>query len=118
MDVTFSPERTTSPPSGLGRRTHLAGLTLEQIRESNHSADLDRQTSRLRAIVDAGEPVDLHAHSRHSDGDWSPPDLVADAAQLGLRLISLTDHDTVDGQRAAAQAADEHGLLFLNGMEV
>jgi predicted metal-dependent phosphoesterase TrpH len=93
-------------------------LTLEQINEPVLPADSELQIARLRAIVDAGESVDLHAHSRHSDGDWSPPDLVADAARLGLALISLTDHDTVDGQRAAARTAGERGLLFLNGMEV
>jgi predicted metal-dependent phosphoesterase TrpH len=81
---------------------------------------LDRvyHAARLRELVDRGEPVDLHSHSRHSDGDWTPPDLIADAAQLGLKLVSLTDHDTVGGQVAAEAAAIEHDILFLTGMEV
>lgn len=62
--------------------------------------------------------IDLHSHSRHSDGDWTPPDLVADAELLGLRLLSLTDHDTVGGQPSARVSAAERGLLYLTGMEV
>lgn len=79
----------------------------------------------LRALEDLIEradsddaAVDLHSHSRHSDGDWTPPELIADAEQLGLRLISLTDHDTVDGQAAARLHAAERGLIYLTGMEV
>jgi predicted metal-dependent phosphoesterase TrpH len=80
--------------------------------------DCEHFATRLRDLIDSGEPVDLHSHSRHSDGDWTPPELIADAANLGLRLVSLTDHDTVDGQLAAAAAALEQDLLFLTGMEV
>src|SRR5581483_6250182 len=75
---------------------------------------------RLKALRDAAEEtsIDLHSHSRHSDGDWTPPELLADAGRLGLDLLSLTDHDTVDGQTAARLAAAEHGILALTGMEV
>jgi predicted metal-dependent phosphoesterase TrpH len=74
--------------------------------------------TRLRELIDRSEPVDLHSHSRHSDGDWTPPDLIADAARLGLKLVSLTDHDTVAGEVAAAAAAVEQDVLFLTGTEV
>ncbi|HLH71952.1 MAG TPA: PHP domain-containing protein [Chloroflexota bacterium] len=72
----------------------------------------------LSRILEEGAAVDLHCHSRHSDGDWTPGSLIADAKGLGLQLISLTDHDTTAGQAAAAAAAREAGLLFLTGMEV
>jgi predicted metal-dependent phosphoesterase TrpH len=85
--------------------------------------EIDRaRLDALRALVDAGNAdesaIDLHSHSRHSDGDWTPPELIADASRLGLRLLSLTDHDTVSGQAAARLAAAEHGLIYLTGMEV
>jgi predicted metal-dependent phosphoesterase TrpH len=74
--------------------------------------------SRLRDLIDNGAGVDLHSHSRKSDGEGTPPELVADAKRLGLSLISLTDHDTVAGQDAARQTAASEGLLFLTGIEV
>lgn len=72
----------------------------------------------LKAIVESDESVDLHSHSRHSDGVWTPPELIDEARTVGLKLISLTDHDNVGGQEAAAAAARDRGILFLTGMEV
>src|SRR5919106_3243979 len=53
---------------------------------------------------------DLQSHSVASDGALAPADVVASAAASGIRLMSLTDHDTVDGVSAALAAAREHGL--------
>ncbi len=53
---------------------------------------------------------DLQSHSVESDGALAPADVVAQAAAAGMRLMALTDHDTVDGVGAALQAAREHGL--------
>lgn len=41
--------------------------------------------------------VDLHLHTRFSDGSWSPTNLLAEAARLKLAAIAVTDHDTMDG---------------------
>lgn len=48
--------------------------------------------------------VDLHIHSTASDGRLSPEDVVRKSAELGLTVIALADHDSVDGI-ARAQAA-------------
>ena len=53
---------------------------------------------------------DLQSHSVESDGALAPADVVAHAAAAGLRVMALTDHDTVDGVTAALAAAREHGL--------
>ena len=53
---------------------------------------------------------DLQAHSVESDGSLSPADVVARAALSEMRLIALTDHDTVGGVAEALRAAREHGL--------
>src|ERR671922_269948 len=53
---------------------------------------------------------DLQSHSLESDGSLSPADVVAAAAASGIRLMALTDHDTVDGVSEALDAAREHGL--------
>ena len=50
-------------------------------------------------------PIDLHVHSRFSDGTFSPAQLVDYAAQKGLAAFALTDHDTVDGLEEAIQYA-------------
>jgi predicted metal-dependent phosphoesterase TrpH len=53
---------------------------------------------------------DLQSHSLESDGALSPAEVVARAAAAGMRLMALTDHDTVDGVGAALRAATEHDL--------
>ncbi|HCP59962.1 MAG TPA: PHP domain-containing protein [Dehalococcoidia bacterium] len=49
--------------------------------------------------------VDLHLHSTASDGRFSPAEIVAMAAERGLSVIALTDHDTVNGITPALEAA-------------
>lgn len=43
--------------------------------------------------------VDLHTHSRRSDGVLEPADLVSAAAAVGVRVLALADHDTLEGVR-------------------
>lgn len=62
--------------------------------------------------------VDLHLHTRYSDGDWSVVEVVAEAARRGLSGISITDHNGIWGVVKAAQAAHEHGLSYVQGIEV
>jgi predicted metal-dependent phosphoesterase TrpH len=94
------------------------GYNLESTSFQTLGAERAEHASRLRDVIDAGAGVDLHSHSRNSDGDWTPGELVADAKKIGLSLISLSDHDTVAGQETARRAAAEEGLLFLTGIEV
>jgi predicted metal-dependent phosphoesterase TrpH len=61
---------------------------------------------------------DLQSHSVHSDGALSAADVVAHAAAAGLKTMSLTDHDTVDGVGEALAAAREHGLRCVPGAEL
>ena len=41
--------------------------------------------------------VDLHIHSTASDGRLSPAEVIGKSVERGLTIISLADHDTVDG---------------------
>jgi predicted metal-dependent phosphoesterase TrpH len=61
---------------------------------------------------------DLQAHSTCSDGAWPPADVVAGAAAAGVRLLALTDHDTVDGVDAALAAAAERGIEVVPAIEL
>lgn len=49
--------------------------------------------------------IDLHIHSSASDGRFSPTEIVRKSVALGLTIIALTDHDTVDGIAPALAAA-------------
>ncbi|KRC54816.1 MULTISPECIES: PHP domain-containing protein [unclassified Nocardioides] len=62
--------------------------------------------------------IDLHTHSRVSDGTASPRDLVQAAARAGLDVVALTDHDTTLGWDEAAAAAEEAGIGLVRGIEV
>ena len=62
--------------------------------------------------------IDLHTHSRVSDGTLSPTELVSLAAGRGVTLLSLTDHDCLDGVAAARAACSAAGIRFLPGVEV
>ena len=62
--------------------------------------------------------IDLHCHSTISDGLYSPQDLVAYAARRGVKVLALTDHDDVGGLQAAREAAVQHGIKFINGVEI
>ena len=50
--------------------------------------------------------VDLHIHSTASDGRLSPAEVVHKSAELGLTIIAIADHDSVDGIAPALAAAN------------
>lgn len=62
--------------------------------------------------------IDLHLHSRASDGALTPAELVALAATRGVRMLALTDHDCTDGLAEAAQAASDNAVRFIPGVEI
>jgi len=62
--------------------------------------------------------TDLHAHTRHSDGTNSPSEVVYYYKRAGVRLMSVTDHDTLSANKEAAQKAAEAGILYVNGVEI
>ncbi len=62
--------------------------------------------------------IDLHTHSTASDGRLPPDELVQRAAQAGVEVLALTDHDGVDGLQTARQTAQAQGIRFINGIEL
>jgi predicted metal-dependent phosphoesterase TrpH len=62
--------------------------------------------------------IDLHMHSTFSDGVLTPTVLVDRAVGEGLSLISLTDHDCVDGLPEAIQAGKKRGVEVVPGVEL
>jgi predicted metal-dependent phosphoesterase TrpH len=62
--------------------------------------------------------VDLHTHSTASDGTDSPAGLIQAAADCGLDVVALTDHDTVAGWDEAAGQAGSAGVTLVLGAEL
>jgi predicted metal-dependent phosphoesterase TrpH len=64
--------------------------------------------------------ADLHVHSSASDGTEPPAEVMRRAAQAGLDVVALTDHDTVAGHAEARRALPGTltPLTLLPGMEL
>lgn len=61
---------------------------------------------------------DLHCHSTASDGALSPTDLVKRAAENGVTILAITDHDTTSGIFEAQTCANLLGITLINGIEI
>lgn len=65
------------------------------------------------------ERYDLHCHSFFSDGTFSPKDLIVEAKRVGLKGLSITDHDTVCAYNEALfDFAEKKGVYLLVGIEL
>ena len=62
--------------------------------------------------------IDLHTHSSASDGTQAPAQVMRAAADAGLDVLALTDHDTTAGWDEAAAAARVAGVALVRGTEV
>ena len=64
------------------------------------------------------EKADLHIHTKCSDGIFTPEEIVAKAANCGLKAISITDHDSVLGIDKAKPLAFQKGIELIPGVEM
>ncbi|HEY8621655.1 MAG TPA: PHP domain-containing protein [Dermatophilaceae bacterium] len=62
--------------------------------------------------------IDLHTHSSASDGTQSPADVMRSAAEAGLDVVALTDHDTTASWAEAAAAAEGYRIALVRGIEI
>lgn len=62
--------------------------------------------------------IDLHAHTTTSDGGDSPSELIAKAAEAGLDVIAVTDHDNDSGCDEAVAAGAQRGIEVIRGVEI
>ncbi|XP_028753081.1 uncharacterized protein LOC114712705 isoform X2 [Neltuma alba] len=61
---------------------------------------------------------ELHSHSKFSDGFLSPSELVEKAHENGVKVLALTDHDTMSGIPEALEAARKYGIKIIPGVEI
>ena len=64
------------------------------------------------------QKVDLHMHSHHSDGFYSPEEVVNKAKAKGLDVISFTDHDSINSLKEAIKAGKKYGVEIIPGVEI
>ena len=62
--------------------------------------------------------VDLHIHSTASDGSLTPSEILHLAQKLNLGAIAITDHDSLEGSKAALRAGIPSSINFLSGVEI
>ena len=62
--------------------------------------------------------ADLHTHSVFSDGKYTPDEICRRAKFAGVEVISITDHDTMNGLKEKRAAAEAYGLTYVDGWEI
>src|ERR687888_400259 len=62
--------------------------------------------------------ADLHLHTTHSDGTYTPAQVLDLARRSGLAAVAVTDHDTLDGVALAQQAAASTGIEVVPAVEI
>jgi 3',5'-nucleoside bisphosphate phosphatase len=98
-------------------------------RDSTRSASAVPMPSGYATAWAAGDPaarqrparaplVDLHCHTRASDGSDTPEALVAAAARAGVGVLAVTDHDTLASVAAASRLGRRLGVEVLTGCEL
>ncbi|KAK1440291.1 hypothetical protein QVD17_06116 [Tagetes erecta] len=92
---------------------------LDNIPNSTIAIDDDFKVKLVHTKVSAEKLVfELHSHSICSDGFLSPSKLVEKAHQFGVKVLSLTDHDTMAGIPQALEAARKVGIKIIPGVEI
>ena len=60
--------------------------------------------------------IDLHTHTNYSDGELSPIKLCDFAKENGISVLSITDHNTIEGYKNLGDM-QELGLKLIPGIE-
>ena len=61
--------------------------------------------------------LDLHAHTKKSDGEQSPKELIDLAIAKGIKALAITDHDTAAGLDESVKYAKDKDIIFIPGVE-
>ncbi len=63
--------------------------------------------------------IDLHTHSNMSnDGDFTPSQLMELCFRSDMKVVSLTDHNSIQGLQEARSVAGMYGIEFIPGIEL
>ena len=62
--------------------------------------------------------MDLHLHSKHSDGTMTVEEIFEQAKKLNIKYLSITDHDTIKGVEEGQDIAPRHNINLIPGVEI
>ncbi len=62
--------------------------------------------------------IDLHIHSKSSDGALPVNEIIKEAKTRHIELMSVTDHDSIESQEIATDLADKAGISYVSGVEL
>ena len=62
--------------------------------------------------------IDLHTHSLITDGSYSPREVVKNAYKNNVKVLALTDHDSIGGINEAIEEAKQFDIKVINGIEI
>jgi 3',5'-nucleoside bisphosphate phosphatase len=62
--------------------------------------------------------IDLHIHSSCSDGLFSTEQIFMKASEIGIGLLSITDHDSITCQENARSLSNEYNIRYIYGLEL
>jgi predicted metal-dependent phosphoesterase TrpH len=62
--------------------------------------------------------IDLHIHSKNSDGIFSVEEILREAKKRSLDFLSITDHDCIGCQTQATEVAKKEGIRYVTGVEL
>jgi len=82
------------------------------------SAEERHHAAASRFAPPTPSTVDLHTHTLRSDGLLTPEELVGAAAAAGVKLLAITDHDTLAGVRELRRGVLPPGLELVPGIEI
>ncbi len=62
--------------------------------------------------------IDLHVHTTASDGQYTPSQIIQKAAEKQIKVIAITDHDTIAGIEEAISEGEKLGVKVVPGIEI
>jgi predicted metal-dependent phosphoesterase TrpH len=62
--------------------------------------------------------IDLHIHSKSSDGALTVEEIVKEAKLRNIELMSITDHDSIGCQEKVIDLARKNGIRYVSGVEL
>jgi len=62
--------------------------------------------------------IDLHIHSKNSDGSFTVEKIIEIAKLRHISMLSITDHDSIICQQKASSLAKKNGIRYISGVEL
>jgi len=62
--------------------------------------------------------IDLHIHSKSSDGALTVEEIIGEAKRRNIGFMSITDHDSIGCQEVAMDLAGKAGIRYVSGVEL